>query len=247
MHLPRTRANQKIVVNSCENKQFTFGQSVKIVDSQQLDRNSTNIRKGRDFGSIETKVRPPFIDSGIEQRCQPLGFWVDRRNIAALTKITDHARPSEIPKFGRTAMLVCNDVVDLVNGQRELFGNQAILATSKRPLMHLGPYALGYSHDAASPATRAFINRTTCSRVAKVSNSLRCSGVSLPSRFNWSNSFSLACLDEGSRNASIWLASLPSTRKSTRSSYSVFSLTNRFSQRPSLPDLATTVIVDFRL
>ena len=92
------------------------GDAVRIVHSQQLNRDPTNRRSADKVRSIPTKMAIPFVPSGIEEahefgaRCRA----VNSRQVGTLMTIAMQAGKRKVTERCRPTMLPGDDVLDLV-------------------------------------------------------------------------------------------------------------------------------------
>lgn len=71
----------------------------------------------------DLKVVCPILSAGMEQSDELPGIRISRANIARLPPIAEQTRECQVAQIGRTAMLDCNDVVDLMPRGRIRFVN----------------------------------------------------------------------------------------------------------------------------
>jgi hypothetical protein len=75
----------------------------------------------------------PNVSPRIEQGNKIAGVWIKGGKIGSLVLVAEHARKREIELVGQAAMLLGNDVVNLVERKRSPFGHQTVFAALLRP------------------------------------------------------------------------------------------------------------------
>lgn len=110
------------------NEHSTLSNSRFSVDPQDGDRGSANGCAPDQYCSFPPKVPSPFLSSRIEQPSTPPGFGVDAGKVRALAVIVDEASKGQVARDCLSAMLFCNDVVDLKVRRRDSLRQSTILA-----------------------------------------------------------------------------------------------------------------------
>jgi hypothetical protein len=79
----------------------------------------------------------PNLAAGIKQADNLPGLRIDSGQVAALVAIAECAAKGEILGVGRAAVLLGDDVVDLVRGEAQRLGHSAVFAAARGTLMDL--------------------------------------------------------------------------------------------------------------
>jgi hypothetical protein len=106
----------------------------------------TDRRQPDEFRTIPKEVLIPHVLSGVKQPDRSTSFWVDPREVRAFAFIAPQARPGQIIKNRRTAVLLRANMVQLETQCGEFFRKMAVFATETSALPYLGPESRPHAH-----------------------------------------------------------------------------------------------------
>jgi len=94
-------------------QRFPHREEIGCVDSEHVNCDPTDSRSTAQFGSDPLEVLTPSILPRMEQPHELPGSRISSSNIRTFVPVAVKARQSEICKGSYTAMLACNDVIDV--------------------------------------------------------------------------------------------------------------------------------------
>lgn len=131
---------------SCELRSFRY--SIDAVQSQKMDRGSTDSGKADDSRPIHSEMFLPSMDPGMKKGCQSTGRGVQGSDVAALAKIAQAATKGQIGFVRHPAVLFSNDVIDLMRTRREFLWKQTVftpfLGAIENPFPERGGWAIAH-------------------------------------------------------------------------------------------------------
>ena len=108
---------------------------MSTIEAQKLGRYHAHRRDSLNPWAIETKVLVPMIPARMEQASECASV-VERADVTALIQVTKQTCQCEVVTFGRSRMLLANNVIDLKAYISVALEDEAILT----PLLSTGNY-----------------------------------------------------------------------------------------------------------
>lgn len=141
--------------NSPTNQNTSYVHPIEVVEVQNLDRALPNFRTRHNHArSTKIKVSRPPVLSRIEQPNQSFLILMVSSNTAALTQVTEPAGEGQVTIHCFAALLLADDVVDMIGGKGNRTGYLAVFTAVVGSFLYLPPQDygnVGFAH--------AFINR----------------------------------------------------------------------------------------
>lgn len=93
---------------------MAFIQTILIIETKQLRRDTSLSRERYNHGVLKRKVLGPFLHPGIEKWHKVTSFRIEGSHVWPLQPIAAKASESKVVCFGDAAMLVGNDMIRFV-------------------------------------------------------------------------------------------------------------------------------------
>ena len=121
---------------------------------------------GRELPLFDPEVLAPALPAWVVERRESPGLGIEGGQIAPFVLVAKRAREREVLGLGCAAVLLGDDVIDLVRRERQSLRNQAVLARAAGSLVDRSSQRRGdAAHGAWSlSAVFALARRTRCSR-----------------------------------------------------------------------------------
>jgi hypothetical protein len=119
---------------------------LKDIDCCTTDRCTANERR-----SVPPEMSGPFMTSGIKQPDSTARLWIDAAEIGSFVMIVGKARKCQVAHHRCAAMLLGDNMVDLMIDRREFLWQLAEFAAVPRSAANLASQALTRSHSGGGP------------------------------------------------------------------------------------------------
>jgi len=103
------------------------------VDGQDRNRRPAHRGPTDQNRTIPAKVTPPLLTSRVVQPDSFAGPWINTSQVRPFVMIASKAGQSEVGQDSSAAMLLSDNVVDLVDCRRKRLGEPGVLAAVVRP------------------------------------------------------------------------------------------------------------------
>jgi hypothetical protein len=120
--------------NACLHKQLPYGDCVRAIDLQQLNRCAASIGNAAKPGPLPHEVFPPDVPARIEQRHDFAVVRIDARHIRTFVTVAVTTGEREIVQRGGAAMLLGNDVIEMKRQFGKRFRKVTIFAAAPRTI-----------------------------------------------------------------------------------------------------------------
>jgi hypothetical protein len=114
-------------------QQTTYGNGIRAVDLQQMNRCATGRCLGEKSSAIPAEMLIPLLPSWMKQRNNLTGVRVDPRQIRPFVAVAVTARESQVLQYRGAAVLLSDDVIEVKRQFSERFREATILAAVTGP------------------------------------------------------------------------------------------------------------------
>jgi hypothetical protein len=116
--------------DTCSGEFGTLCQTVETVQLKKMSGGSSDCGEPHNLNSLHAEVVAPRMHAGVKKCGQLSGRRVRSSDIATLPKVANHAAESQVALVSPAAMLLRNDMIDLMRAGCKILRKQTVLAAT---------------------------------------------------------------------------------------------------------------------